>query len=57
MIGASYVGLECAGFIHGFGFDTTVLVRTRVMRNFDQEMASKVEGYMSDNGIKFVKRA
>ncbi|CAK72972.1 unnamed protein product (macronuclear) [Paramecium tetraurelia] len=57
VIGASYVGLECAGFIHGFGFDTTVLVRTRVMRNFDQEMASKVEGYMSDGGIKFVKRA
>ncbi|CAD8162174.1 unnamed protein product [Paramecium pentaurelia] len=57
VIGASYVGLECAGFIHGFGYDTTILVRTRVMRNFDQEMAYKVEGYMTDNGIKFVKRA
>ena len=28
VVGASYVGLECAGFINGFGYDTTVMVRS-----------------------------
>jgi len=27
-IGASYIALECAGFLSGFGIDTTVMVRT-----------------------------
>lgn len=57
VVGASYVGLECAGFIHGFGYDTTVLVRSEVMRNFDRDMSRKVAGYMEANGVKFAKRA
>jgi len=35
MIGASYVALECAGFLTGLGYDTTVMVRSILLRGFD----------------------
>ena len=35
IIGASYVALECAGFLTGMGFDTTVMVRSIFLRGFD----------------------
>jgi thioredoxin reductase (NADPH) len=36
VIGASYVALECAGFLSAFGYDTTVMVRSILLRGFDQ---------------------
>lgn len=35
IIGASYVALECAGFLNGLGFDTSVLVRNKLLSKFD----------------------
>ena len=35
VVGASYVALECAGFLHGLGLDTTVMVRSLLLRGFD----------------------
>ena len=35
VIGASYVALECAGFLTGLGFDVTVMVRSILLRGFD----------------------
>jgi thioredoxin reductase (NADPH) len=35
VIGASYVALECAGFLKGLGYDTTVIVRSIFLRGFD----------------------
>jgi thioredoxin reductase (NADPH) len=35
VIGASYVALECAGFLKGLGYDVTVLVRSKVLPFFD----------------------
>jgi thioredoxin reductase (NADPH) len=35
VIGASYVALECAGFLTGLGHDTTVMVRSILLRGFD----------------------
>ena len=35
VVGASYVALECAGFLTAFGFDTTVMVRSIFLRGFD----------------------
>lgn len=32
VIGASYVALECAGFLAAMGFDTTVMVRSILLR-------------------------
>jgi thioredoxin reductase (NADPH) len=51
-IGASYVSLECAGFLTELGFDVTVMVRSSLLRNFDQECAQRVGAYMADHGTK-----
>lgn len=48
MVGASYVALECAGFLTGLGYDTTVLIRSIPLRGFDQEMAHKIVDYMEN---------
>lgn len=56
VIGASYIALECAGFLHGLGYDTTVMVRSIFLRGFDQEMANKVGNYMEESGLKFLKQ-
>ena len=57
MVGASYIGLECAGFMNGLGLDVTVMVRSILLRGFDQKMANKVGDYMEENGVKFIKKA
>jgi thioredoxin reductase (NADPH) len=35
VVGASYVALECAGFLNGCGLDTDVMVRSILLRGFD----------------------
>merc|ERR1719198_623959 len=57
VIGASYVALECAGFIHGTGHDTTVMMRSIPLRGFDQQMAGQIKTYMQEGGIKFLEGA
>lgn len=58
LVGASYVSLECAGFLHGLGNDVTVMVRSILLRGFDQEIAEKIGDYMSkEEGIKFIRPA
>ncbi|XP_037589962.1 thioredoxin reductase 3 [Cebus imitator] len=54
VVGASYVALECAGFLAGFGLDVTVMVRSILLRGFDQEMAEKVGSYMEQHGVRFL---
>ncbi|XP_035934421.1 thioredoxin reductase 3 isoform X2 [Halichoerus grypus] len=56
VVGASYVGLECAGFLAGIGLDVTVMVRSVLLRGFDQEMAEKVGSYMEQHGVKFLRK-
>ncbi|GMT24085.1 hypothetical protein PFISCL1PPCAC_15382, partial [Pristionchus fissidentatus] len=53
-VGASYVSLECAGFLKGFGYDVTVMVRSILLRGFDQDMAEKIRKQMMEDGMKFV---
>merc|ERR1719261_32888 len=55
VVGASYIALETAGFIAGFGFDTTVMVRSILLRGFDQESATRIGDYMESKGCKFVR--
>jgi len=57
VIGASYVALECAGFVHGVGFETTVMMRSIPLRGFDQQMAMQVKNYMAEHGIPFIEKA
>ncbi|KYO36441.1 thioredoxin reductase 1, cytoplasmic isoform X1 [Alligator mississippiensis] len=56
VVGASYVALECAGFLAGIGLDVTVMVRSILLRGFDQEMANKIGEHMEEHGIKFIKQ-
>lgn len=46
VIGASYVALECAGFLRSMGFPVTVMVRSILLRGFDQDMAERIGKYM-----------
>lgn len=44
------IGLECAGFLNGLGYDATVLVRSVVLRGFDQQMAEMVANAATEKG-------
>ncbi|KAM8992994.1 thioredoxin reductase 2, mitochondrial isoform 2-T2 [Ara ararauna] len=57
VVGASYVSLECAGFLTGIGLDTTVMMRSIPLRGFDQQMASLVTEHMEHYGTRFLKRS
>jgi len=57
VVGASYVALECAGFLSALGYDTTVMVRSIFLRGFDQDMANRIGAYMADHHTKFIRGA
>ncbi|XP_038636303.1 thioredoxin reductase 1, cytoplasmic-like [Scyliorhinus canicula] len=56
VIGASYVALECAGFLSGLGLDVTVMVRSILLRGFDQQMANLVGDYLESHGVKIIRQ-
>eukprot|EP00759_Apiculatamorpha_spiralis_P042886 PhF_6_TR40658/c0_g1_i1/m.61065/K22182/TXNRD; thioredoxin reductase (NADPH) len=49
IIGAGYIALECAGFLSGLGLHTTVLVRSKPLRGFDNDAVNQVVSYMTNN--------
>uniref|UniRef100_A0A0K0F3L6 Thioredoxin reductase 1 (inferred by orthology to a C. elegans protein) n=1 Tax=Strongyloides venezuelensis TaxID=75913 RepID=A0A0K0F3L6_STRVS len=53
-IGVSYVSLECAGFIKGISNEADVMVRSVLLRGFDQDMAERIRKQTIDEGIKFI---
>jgi len=55
VVGASYVALECAGFLRGIGLEVTVMVRSILLRGFDQQIAEKIGSYMKDEGVRFIR--
>jgi thioredoxin reductase (NADPH) len=55
IVGASYIALECAGFLKGLGLDVTVMVRSILLRGFDQDMAEKIGVVMENAGINFIR--
>lgn len=58
VVGASYVALECAGFLKAAGFDVTVMVRSILLRGFDQQMADLIGEYMANiDGITFQRQS
>mmetsp|Transcript_2242 Transcript_2242/g.3872 ORF Transcript_2242/g.3872 Transcript_2242/m.3872 type:complete len:346 (+) Transcript_2242:661-1698(+) len=57
VVGASYVALECAGFLTALGYDTTVMVRSIFLRGFDQDMANRIGSYMEAYHTKFIRGA
>nr|XP_019802873.2 thioredoxin reductase 3 isoform X4 [Tursiops truncatus] len=56
VVGASSVALECAGFLAGLGLEVTVMVRSQLLRGFDQEMAEKVASSMQQIGVRFLRK-
>ena len=52
-VGASYISLECAGFLRGIGKDVTVAVRSILLRGFDRECADLIGTHMKSEGITF----
>lgn len=56
IVGAGYIGLECAGFLRGLGYDVTVMVRSVVLREFDQQMAGIITESMMERGVKFLHK-
>ncbi|XP_016994729.2 thioredoxin reductase 1, mitochondrial isoform X1 [Drosophila takahashii] len=57
VVGAGYIGLECAGFLKGLGYEPTVMVRSIVLRGFDQQMAELVASSMEERGIPFLRKS
>lgn len=58
VVGASYVALECAGFIKGLGHDCTVMARSIFLRGFDQQCAEQVAEFMKvESKINFIRGA
>jgi len=55
LVGASYISLETGGFLAGLGLDTTVMVRSILLRGFDQQIAEMIGTYMEEHGVKFVR--
>jgi pyruvate/2-oxoglutarate dehydrogenase complex dihydrolipoamide dehydrogenase (E3) component len=55
VVGASYVALECAGFLTGMRYDTTVMVRSILLRGFDSEISEKIGDFMKERGTKFIR--
>ena len=56
VVGAGYIGLECAGFLKGLGYDANVIVRSIVLRGFDQQMANIMADVMVERNIAFLHK-
>ncbi|XP_068148821.1 thioredoxin reductase 2, mitochondrial [Drosophila tropicalis] len=54
VVGAGYVGLECACFLKGLGYDPTVMVRSIVLRGFDRQMSNLLASMMTERDINFL---
>lgn len=55
VVGASVIALEFSGFLSGMGFDTTVMVRSILLRGYDQECAEKIGDFMKRHHTKFIR--
>ena len=57
VVGASYIALECAGFLTKLGFPTSVAVRSILLRGFDRQCSEKIGQMMEAYGTKFYRGA
>jgi len=57
VVGASYIALECAGFLHSLGYETSVMMRSIPLRGFDRDCSERVKDYMEYTGVKFITNA
>lgn len=57
IIGASYIALECASFLHHIGNDVTVMIRSRPLRTMDHQCGEMICELMERDGIRFIMPA
>jgi glutathione reductase (NADPH) len=55
IVGGGYIALEFAGIFNGLGVETTLMYRgPNVLRGFDNDVRSHIEGEMGKRGVKIV---
>ena len=54
IIGGGYIAIECAGFLRGIGNEVILANRSTFLRVFDQDMASKVESQLEEEGLQLM---
>lgn len=54
VVGGGYIAMECAGFLTGLGYPTSVSVRSVPLRNFDSQVAQKIVQIMREKGTDFL---
>ena len=42
VVGSGYIGMECGGFLRGFGKDVTIMFRSKILRSFDKDVVSRI---------------
>jgi len=58
VVGASYIGLECAGFLKGIGREPVVMMRSIPLRGMDTDMAERVVKFMEERAnVPFIRGA
>ena len=55
VIGSGYIGVECGGFLRGFGKEVHIMYRSVVLRSFDQDIVERIVKHMKGEGVKFIK--
>ncbi|CAL8139961.1 unnamed protein product [Orchesella dallaii] len=55
IIGGSYIALETAGFLNGIGIDVTLMIRSQLLRGFDQAMAEKIGKVLDKHGVQMLR--
>jgi len=55
VVGASYIALECAGFLTELGYPVTVAVRSILLRGFDRQCSEKIGSNMEALGTRFYR--
>jgi len=55
IVGASYVALECAGFLLELGYDVTLLIRSIPLRGFDQDCSKRIIHHLKEKGLNVIR--
>lgn len=51
------ISLECSGFLAELGYDTSVMVRSQLLRGFDRQCVDKIEQSLHAAGVHFIRNA
>lgn len=55
VVGAGYIGLECAGFLRGLNKEVDIIYRSKPLAKFDRDMVNRVTEDMTKMGVNFMK--